>query len=117
MPHEQSEKAHDRSVTNRQVHDLRRLAAVQRSRLLDTPPDEPFDRLATLARDLLNARVALVTVVDSRRSYWKARIGVDQLPGERRLAGAGWPRQAEDAAAAAVDEGPCAGERFCMHGC
>ena len=75
--------AHDLSVPNRQVHDLRRLAAVQRSRLLDTPPDEPFDRLATLARDLLDARVALVTVVDSRRSYWKARIGVDQLPGER----------------------------------
>jgi serine phosphatase RsbU (regulator of sigma subunit) len=75
--------AHDASVPNRQVHDLRRLAAVQRSQLLDTPPDEPFDRLATLARDLLDAKVALVTVVDSRRSYWKARIGVDQLPGER----------------------------------
>jgi serine phosphatase RsbU (regulator of sigma subunit) len=70
-------------VPNRQVHDLRRLAAVQRSHLLDTPPDEPFDRLAMLARDLLEAKVALVTVVDSRRSYWKARIGVEQLPGER----------------------------------
>jgi len=75
--------AHDLSVANRHVHDVRRLAAVQRSQLLDTPPDEPFDRLATLARDLLEAKVALVTVVDSRRSYWKARIGVDQLPGER----------------------------------
>jgi serine phosphatase RsbU (regulator of sigma subunit) len=75
--------AHDLSVPNRQVHDFRRLAAVQRTRLLDTPPDEPFDRLATLARDLLEAKVALVTIVDSRRSYWKARIGVDQLPGER----------------------------------
>lgn len=75
--------AHDQSVPNRPVHDLRRLAAVQRSQLLDTPPDEPFDRLATLARDLLDAKVALVTVVDSRRSYWKARIGVDQLPGDR----------------------------------
>jgi serine phosphatase RsbU (regulator of sigma subunit) len=74
---------HDRTVPNRQVHDLRRLAAVQRSHLLDTPPDEPFDRLATLARDLLECKVALVTVVDSRRSYWKARIGVDQLPGDR----------------------------------
>jgi serine phosphatase RsbU (regulator of sigma subunit) len=70
-------------VTYRSVHDLRRLAAVQRSQLLDTPPDEPFDRLATLARDLLDAKVALVTVVDARRSYWKARIGVDQLPGDR----------------------------------
>jgi serine phosphatase RsbU (regulator of sigma subunit) len=75
--------AHDLSVPNRQVHDFRRLAAVQRTRLLDTPPDEPFDRLATLARDLLEAKVALVTIVDSRRSYWKARIGDDQLPGER----------------------------------
>jgi serine phosphatase RsbU (regulator of sigma subunit) len=83
MPHNRRVMAHDQSVPNRQVHDLRRLAAVQRSQLLDTPPDEPFDRLATLARDLLECKVALVTVVDSRRSYWKARIGVDQLPGER----------------------------------
>jgi serine phosphatase RsbU (regulator of sigma subunit) len=83
MRRERAEMAHDQSVPNREIHDVRRLAAVQRSQLLDTPPDEPFDRLATLARDLLNARVALVTVVDSRRSYWKARIGVDQLPGER----------------------------------
>ncbi|HET8616223.1 MAG TPA: GAF domain-containing SpoIIE family protein phosphatase [Actinomycetales bacterium] len=70
-------------MPNRQVHDLRRLAAVQRSQLLDTPPDEPFDRLATLARDLMQCKVALVTVVDSRRSYWKARIGVDHLPDNR----------------------------------
>jgi serine phosphatase RsbU (regulator of sigma subunit) len=75
--------AHDLTVSTSELNDRRRLAAVRRSQLLDTPPDEPFDRLATLARDLLDARVALVTVVDSRRSYWKARIGVDQLPGDR----------------------------------
>lgn len=53
-----------------------RLEAVARARLLDTPPEEPFDRLASLARDLTGAPMAFVTVVDARRSFWKSRIGV-----------------------------------------
>lgn len=59
-----------------------RLDAVLRSRLLDTPPEEPFDRLARLARDLTGAPMAFVTVVDARRSYWKSCIGVSVPPGE-----------------------------------
>ena len=36
-----------------QVHDPVRLAAVERTRLLDTGPDEAFDRLTRLAATLL----------------------------------------------------------------
>src|SRR4051812_32406870 len=59
--------------------DAARLAAVARARLLDTEPDEPFDRLARLAAALLDAPFALVTIVDDRRSYWKSAIGVEAL--------------------------------------
>lgn len=59
-----------------------RLDAVLRSRLLDTPPEEPFDRLARLARDLTGAPMAFVTVVDERRSFWKSCIGVSVPEGE-----------------------------------
>lgn len=54
-----------------------RLAAVRRTGLLDTGPEEPFDRLARLAATLLGTPYAFVTVVDDRRSFWKSCIGVD----------------------------------------
>jgi GAF domain-containing protein len=54
-----------------------RLAEVRRSGLLDTGPEEPFDRLTRLACELLGTPYGFVTVVDERRSFWKSCIGVD----------------------------------------
>ncbi len=61
----------------RAVADPQRLAAVSATGLLDTGPEEPFDRLARLAATTLAAPLAFVTVVDAQRSFWKACIGVD----------------------------------------
>jgi len=58
------------------VGDSARVAAVEASGLLDTGPEPAFDDLAALAGRLLNAPFAFVTLVDSQRSFWKARIGV-----------------------------------------
>jgi phosphoserine phosphatase RsbU/P len=58
------------------VFDPARLAAVRRTGLLDTGPEEPFDRLARLAASLLGTPYAFVTVVDDARSYWKNCVGV-----------------------------------------
>ena len=62
-----------------EILDVGRLAAVARTRLLDTEPDEPFDRLARLAAALLDAPFALVTIVDDSRSFWKSAIGVEKI--------------------------------------
>lgn len=59
------------------VFDPARLAAVRRTGLLDTGPEEPFDRLTRLAASLLGAPYAFVTIVDETRSFWKSRAGVD----------------------------------------
>jgi serine phosphatase RsbU (regulator of sigma subunit) len=59
------------------VNDSRRLRAVRDSGLLDTGPEEAFDRLARLAAMLLDAPHAFITLVDDRRSFWKSSIGVD----------------------------------------
>ena len=52
-----------------------RLAAVRATGLLDTGPEDNFDRLASLAAMLLDAPMAFVTLVDERRSFWKSAIG------------------------------------------
>jgi sigma-B regulation protein RsbU (phosphoserine phosphatase) len=64
--------------------DPARLAAVARTRLLDTDPEEPFDRLARLAAALLDAPFAFVTIVDERRTFWKSRIGLAEAGSNQR---------------------------------
>ncbi|GIJ80222.1 Serine phosphatase RsbU, regulator of sigma subunit [Micromonospora phaseoli] len=67
------------------VFDPVRLAAVRRTGLLDTGPEEPFDRLSRLAATMLGTPFAFVTIVDDTRSFWKSCIGVDSAdPADRQ---------------------------------
>jgi GAF domain-containing protein len=54
-----------------------RLAALRRYAILDTPPDEAFDRVARLAASLFQAPIALVSFLDADRAWFKAHVGVD----------------------------------------
>jgi GAF domain-containing protein len=60
------------------VRNLNRLAAVSRSGLLDTAPEEPYDRLTRLATRLLHTPVALVSIVDRDRQFFKSAIGLSE---------------------------------------
>jgi two-component system sensor histidine kinase/response regulator len=59
------------------VRDPARLAALDRTRLMDSGPEEVFDRLTRLASKLLGAPVALMSLVDGERQYFKSAVGVD----------------------------------------
>ncbi len=61
-----------------------RLDALRRTGLLDTPPEEVFDRLSRLARRLLGAPVILVSLVDSDRQFFKSAIGLPEAWATRR---------------------------------
>ena len=52
-----------------------RLAALRRYEVLDTAPEQDFDDIAQLAATLLGTPIALVSLVDSGRQWFKARIG------------------------------------------
>lgn len=54
-----------------------RVAALHRLAILDTPADERFDRLAELARAATGTPIALVTLVDADRQWFKAHLGFD----------------------------------------
>jgi GAF domain-containing protein len=60
------------------IRDPARLAALRRLVVLDTGPSEPFDRIARLACRTLKAPMALVTLVDGDRQYFKAAIGLPE---------------------------------------
>lgn len=55
-----------------------RLAQLKAADLMDTPPDEEFDRLARLASKTLHAPVALVTLVDEDRQFFKSCMGLPE---------------------------------------
>ncbi|UVW28473.1 GAF domain-containing protein [Massilia sp. H6] len=54
-----------------------RLAALAASGLMDTPPEEVFDRLARLAAQLTDCPIALITLLGAQRQWFKARVGTD----------------------------------------
>ncbi|ACH40983.1 sensor histidine kinase, GAF domain-containing [Citrifermentans bemidjiense Bem] len=60
------------------VTDPARLAALRAVALLDTPTEEAFDRLSRLASRFASAPVALVTLVDSDRQFFKSCVGLPE---------------------------------------
>ncbi|MEZ5899475.1 MAG: PAS domain-containing protein [Hyphomicrobiaceae bacterium] len=64
-------------MSNDHVKDLR-LAALRQSALLDSPPDERFDRITRIARSALGAPVALISLVDEDRQFFKSCIGLPE---------------------------------------
>lgn len=60
------------------VTDPARLRALRRLRLLDTPAEETFDRLARMAQAAINAPVVLVSLVDEDRQFFKTCLGLPE---------------------------------------
>lgn len=54
-----------------------RLAALARYEILDTTPEDAFDELARLASVICGTPIALVSLVDASRQWFKARVGLD----------------------------------------
>jgi PAS domain S-box-containing protein len=54
-----------------------RLAALQRYEILDTDPEAAFDEVTALVAESLDMPVALVSLVDSNRQWFKSRVGME----------------------------------------
>src|SRR5262252_3111032 len=63
----------------------RRLALLKACRIMYTPSEEAFDDIARLAAEICGTEIALITLVDSDRQWFKARVGVEQTGTPRDL--------------------------------
>ncbi|MDR6155829.1 diguanylate cyclase (GGDEF)-like protein/PAS domain S-box-containing protein [Acidovorax delafieldii] len=63
-----------------------RLQALQSYAILDTPTEDSFDQLATLAARVCQCPMAVVNFVDSDRQWFKAAVGVPFRETERAIA-------------------------------
>jgi GAF domain-containing protein len=60
------------------IRNLQRLSALHRTGLLDSPSEEAFDRYTRLASRTLDAPVALISLVDADRQFFKSARGLDE---------------------------------------
>ena len=60
-----------------------RLAALHSLGILDTPADEAFDDIVRLANQICGTSIGAVTLIDSRRQWFKAKVGFDLCETDR----------------------------------
>ena len=62
-----------------------RLAALREANILDTPPEDRFDRLTRMARKIFDVPIVLISIVDENRQWFKSKIGLDVCETAREI--------------------------------
>lgn len=63
-----------------------RLAALHALQVLDTTPEAAFDTLTAIAAEMLGTPIALVSLIDGSRQWFKSRVGLDAIETPREEA-------------------------------
>jgi two-component sensor histidine kinase len=58
-------------------NERQRMAAVKRYDILDTPPDGAFDRITAIAARRFSTPIAIISIVDNDRIWFKSHHGLD----------------------------------------
>ncbi len=67
-------------------NEVQRLNALRRSKLLDSPPERLFDAIALRAAEICKTPIALISLVDEHRQWFKSRVGLDATETDRDVA-------------------------------
>tara|TARA_R110002096_G_scaffold361075_3_gene554160 strand:+ start:57714 stop:58889 length:1176 start_codon:yes stop_codon:yes gene_type:complete len=68
------------------ANENQRLRALHELDILDTAPEESFDRITRLAASIVDAPIVLVSLVDEDRQWFKSTVGLDATETPREVA-------------------------------
>jgi two-component system, NtrC family, sensor kinase len=66
-------------------NERRRLEVLWKHDLLDTPPEQPLDDLTELAAHICGTPIAMISLVDEKRQWFKSRIGLTETETAREI--------------------------------
>ena len=67
-------------------NEAERLAALKAYHILDTGTEQSYDDITTLAAHICEVPIAMISLVDEARQWFKSRLGVDQQQTPREVA-------------------------------
>jgi GAF domain-containing protein len=67
-------------------NETKRLAALKEYRILDTGAEQSYDDIAVLAAHICNVPIAVISLVDKTRQWFKSKVGMDQQQTSRDVA-------------------------------
>src|SRR5436305_146159 len=67
------------------ANETERLRVLGCYQVLDTAPEESFDRITRLAASHFRVPIALISLVDEARQFFKSRTGLDQTETGREV--------------------------------
>ncbi len=73
-------------VIAKPVNEEGRIAALEKYAILDTDPEQSFDDLTLLASFVFETPIALISLVDEDRQWFKSRVGIDASETSRDIA-------------------------------
>ena len=86
----------DSTATTVDDREQARLGALRRYAVLDTEPEPAYDDVTRLAAQLCATPIALVTLVDASRQWFKSRVGLDLTETPRDIAFCQWAIQGDE---------------------
>jgi signal transduction histidine kinase len=73
-------------IASKTAHETDRLAALNRYAVLDTPAEPSFDDLTRLAAHICGTPMALISLLDEHRQWFKSRVGLEVTETPREIA-------------------------------